>query len=74
MNQFFIKITKKLDLTLLRMGFFGDAHGWEGVGRKVPLPKNCHTYPAIMKLGTVILDLKKLQKIYESLDTLLEFC
>ena len=34
-----------------------------------PLPKICHTYPAIMKLGTVTPYLKKIQKIYELRDT-----
>ena len=37
------------------------------------LPKICHIYPTMMKLGTVILNLKKIQKIYESCDTPLEF-
>ena len=32
--------------------------GW-GVEKRLPLPKICHTYPAIMKLGTVITYLKK---------------
>ena len=43
-------------LTLFRMGIFGAAHGWgEGGGVKwTPLPKICHTYPTMMKLGTVI--------------------
>ena len=36
---------------------------------KAPLPKICHTYPTMMKLGTVIPYLKKIQKIYESRDT-----
>ena len=39
-----------------------------------PLPKIYHTYPIMMKLGTVIPCLKKIQKIYESRDTHLEFC
>ena len=39
-----------------------------------PLPKICHTYPAMMKLGTVIPYLRKTQKIYKSRDTSLEFC
>ena len=39
-----------------------------------PLPKICHTYPTTMKLGTVIPYPKKIQKIYESRDTPLEFC
>ena len=55
------------------MGFFGAAHGWRGPKRP-PLPKICPTYPAMMKLGTVIPYLKKIQKIYESRDTPLEFC
>ena len=64
-----------LPLTLFRMGFFGAAHGWWGWGGgKVPLPKFCHTYPTMMKLDTVIPYPKKIQKIYESRDTPLEFC
>ena len=59
-------------LTLFRMRLFGAAHGWRH--KKAPLPKICHTYPAMMKLGTVIPYLKKTQKIYESRDILLEFC
>ena len=31
------------------------------------------TYPAVMKLGTVIPNLKKIQKVYESRDTPVEF-
>ena len=50
------------------MGIFGTAHGW-GVGKESSLPKICHTYPTMMKLGTVIPYLKKIQKIYESRDT-----
>ena len=38
------------------------------------LPKICHTYPTMMKLGTVIPYLKKIQKIYQSRDTPPEFC
>ena len=55
------------------MGFFGAAHGWGGVFLP-PLPKICHTYPTMMKLDTVIPDLKKIQKIYESRDAPPEFC
>ena len=54
------------------MGFFGAAHGWGG--KKIPLPKICHTYPTAMKLDTVIPYPKKIQKIYESRDKPLEFC
>ena len=53
------------------MGFFGAAHGWGG---QTPPSKICHTYPTMMKLGTVIPYLKKIQKIYESRDTPPEFC
>ena len=45
-----------------------------GGAKMSPLPKFFHTYPTIMKLGTVIPYQKKIQKIYESRDTLLEFC
>ena len=51
------------------MGFFGAAHGrgsGGGGGAKRPsLPKMCHTYPTMIKLGGVILYLKKIQKLYE---------
>ena len=57
------------------MGLFEAAHGWgrEG-GQKDPLPKICHTNSTMMRLGTVILYLKKNQKIYKSHDTPLKFC
>ena len=42
------------------MGLFGAAHGWGE--KKGPLPKICHTYPTMIKLGTVILYLKKTGK------------
>ena len=54
------------------MSFFGAAHGWGG--KKASLSKICHTYPTMMKLGTVIPYLKKIKQIYESRDTPLEFC
>ena len=63
-------------LTLFRMGFFGAPHGCEGggVGKQAPFPKICRTYPTMIKLGTVIPYPKKIQKIYDSRDTTLEFC
>ena len=62
-------------LTLFMMGLFGAAHGsGEGGSKKASLPKICHTYLTIMKLGTVISYLKKIQKIFESRDTPLAFC
>ena len=47
-----------------------------GAAPKRPLlpPKICHTYPMMMKLGTVIPYLKKIQKIYKFRDTPFEFC
>ena len=45
------------------MGFFGAAYEWGREGQKVaPLPKICHTYLSMMKLGTVIPYLKKIKK------------
>ena len=44
-----------------------------GSKRQTPLPEICHTYRTIMKLGTVIPYLKKIQKIYESPDKPPEF-
>ena len=55
------------------MGIFGAAHGW-GEGKKAHLPKICQTYPIMMKLGTVIPYLKKIQKLYESRGTPPELC
>ena len=54
------------------MGFFRAAHGWGGVG--VGGQKICHTYPAMMKLGTCTPYLRKIQEIYKSRYTPLEFC
>ena len=49
------------------MGFFRAAHGWGAfLG---PLPKISHTYPTMMKLGTVIPFLRKIQKMYKLRDT-----
>ena len=59
-------------LTLFRMGHFGAGRGWRGP-KRLPFFKICHTYPAIMKLCTVIRCLKKIQCIYKSRDTHLEF-
>ena len=55
----------QLLLTLFRMDIFGGAHGCGsgGGGKKASLPKISHTYPTMMKLGTVIPYLKKMQKI-----------
>ena len=63
----------EVSLTLFRMGFFGAARGWGG-GFLAPLPKIRHTNPTMMKFGTVIPYLRKIQKMYKSRDTSLEFC
>ena len=63
---------KNIFLTLFRMGFFGADHGL-GEEKGPPLPKICHTYTAMMKLVTVISYIKKIQKIFESRDTLFDF-
>ena len=39
-----------------------------------PFPKIRHTYPTIMKLGIVIPYVRKIQKIFKSRDTCLDFC
>ena len=44
------------------MGFFGAAHGRRGGGG------------GVMKRGTIIPYLRKIQKIYKSRDTSLDFC
>ena len=54
-------------LTLIRMDLFGASHGWGG--KKITLFKICHTYPKMMKLGTVIHYLKKIKKTYKLRDT-----
>ena len=51
--------------------FWGCSQMW---GAKRPPLKICHTYPTMMKLGTVIPYLKKFQKLYESRDTPPNFC
>ena len=70
------------------MGLFWAAHGYVcvrvcvcvcvcvcvGSGGVSSRLKICHTYPTIMKRGTVIPYLKKVEKIYKSRETSLDFC
>ena len=42
--------------------------------KKASVSKICHTNVTIIKLGTAIPYLKKIQNIYKSCDTLFEFC
>ena len=61
--------------TLSRMGFLGAPHGKGGGGQKSPpFSKICHACATMMKLGTVIHYPKEIEKIYQSSDTLPEFC
>ena len=46
-------IQNKNDLNPFRMGFLGAAHRW-GV-KSPPLPKMCHAYLTMMKLGSYTL-------------------
>ena len=52
---------------------FGAVNGSEG-WQKARLPKICHTYPTMMKLGSVTPYLKMVRKIYKSRDLPLGFC
>ena len=62
---------RSLILTLFRMGIFGGAHGWGG-GRP-HLPKICHTYRTMMKLGSCTLPKEDPKNIWITWHTL-EFC
>ena len=56
------------------MSLFAAAHGLGAEWKGFLLHKICPAYPTMMILGTVIPYLKKIEKIYESHDTPLEFC
>ena len=65
MKQFLRKVLPlyfDLLLTLFRLGIFVTAQRLGGVGKKASLPKICHTDPTLIKLGTVIPYLKKIEK------------
>ena len=66
LGQFFQLICSFTLSTLFRMGLFWTAHGLSrgkgGGVKKVPFSKICHTYPKLMKLGTVIPHLRMIQK------------
>ena len=51
----------------------GPLRGCAMMGGRLQLPKICNIYPTMIKLGTVVPYLKKIQKIHKSLDTPLEF-
>ena len=56
-------------------GLFGGSSRMMGGGVLFgPHPKICHIYPTMMKLGTVIPYLRRIQKIHKSREASLEFC
>ena len=55
-------------------GSFWRCSRMEGETKRLPLLKICHTYPTMIKLDTVIPCLKKIQEIYKSRHTPLDFC
>ena len=62
-----MKPSNEFTLTYIHLDLLHTSH-------KSRLPKTCHTYPAMMKLGTVITYLKKIQKLNKSRETPLDFC
>ena len=54
------------------MGLFGASYEWGGT-KKFPLSKTCHTYPTMMKLGTVVYYLKKSRKYINHMTQLFVF-
>ena len=71
---YFVKEKVFIYFNLIQNGLF---RGCSQIGetKKTPpsLPKICCTYHTIMKLGTLIHYLKRIQKIYKSSDTSVEF-
>ena len=70
-------ITSKTEINPIQGGRFQGCSrmGWGGGGgKKAPFSKICHTYPTLMKLGTVIPYLRKIKKIHKSRDTPFDFC
>ena len=56
------------------MGFFGAAHGRRGGGGWGARGGGGGGGGGVMKRGTIIPYLRKIQKIYKSRDTSLDFC
>ena len=55
----------------IRYGLFRGCSKMGGGVFLAPLPKICHTYPIMMKLGRVISYPRKIKKLYKSPDTVL---
>ena len=72
-KQYYFKFPEKyFSVNHIQDGSFWAAHG-SGC-KNAHLHKICHTYPKMMKLGTVIPYLTKIQNIYKSRDTPINFC
>ena len=63
---------KEVTLILFRMGFLGAAHGWESKKAKSKISKNLSHILQWWNLA-IIPYLKKIQKLYKSHDTPLDF-
>ena len=64
---------KQININPVQDGLFWGCSRMGGWGLD-PLPKIRHTYPTMMKFGTVIPYLNKIQKMYKSRDTFLDSC
>ena len=77
-DAFLVKVKNQEKQNKITFNPIQDGLSWGcsqmGVGKKAALLKICHTYPTMMKIGTVISYLIKIQKICESCNTALEFC
>ena len=67
---------KNLKLNPFQDGHFRDCSRMSvgGGSKRSPLPKICHTYTTIMKLGAIMCYLKNIRKTYESRDRTPEVC
>ena len=62
-------LVEMLTFNPIQHGHFRGYWRMGGGPKRPPLPRICHTYPTMMKLGTIIPYLKKIQKLYQSRDT-----
>ena len=65
--------TIEIYVNLIQGGLFWGCSLMGGRAKSPSFPKIRHTYPTMMKLGTVIPHQKKIQKIYVSRETPLDF-
>ena len=73
-QHFIFTNLEHIEINSIQDGHFRGCSRMGRGAKRPPLPKICHTYPTMMKLGIVIPYLKKTQKIYESRDTPPDFC